>query len=121
MKQRAQKVAQAFKKEVSQIVHNELRDPGLGFITITHVEMTDDLRFARIYYSILGSEKDKEETAQALRRGERFIRKLLAQRIRLRFVPEIRFIPDSSGEYSIHIQEILDKIEGERESAQPDK
>ncbi|MCM8778562.1 MAG: 30S ribosome-binding factor RbfA [Candidatus Omnitrophica bacterium] len=121
MKQRAQKVAQVFKKEVSQIIHHELHDPGIGFITITGVEITDDLRFAKIYYSILGSEKEKEETAKALKRSEGFIRKLLGQRVRLRFVPEIRFVSDSSGEYSIHIQEILNKIGGEKGNVVSDK
>lgn len=110
MRQRAQKIAQVFKKEISQIIRDELHDPRIGFITITHVEITNDLRFARIYYSILGSDKDKQETANALKSGEGYIRRLLSQRVRLRFVPEIKFILDSSSEYSINIQKILDKI-----------
>jgi len=114
MRQRAQKVAQLFKKEISQIIHEELRDPRIGFITITHVEITDDLRFAKIFYSILGTEKEKEETAKALKSGEGFIRKLIGQRVRLKFIPEIRFVFDSSAEQSINIQKILDKIAEEK-------
>ncbi|MCM8784062.1 MAG: 30S ribosome-binding factor RbfA [Candidatus Omnitrophica bacterium] len=114
MRQRAQKVAQVFKKEVSKIIYEELHDPRIGFITITHVEITDDLRFVKIYYSILGTEKEKEETTKALKSSEGFIRGLIGQRIRLRFVPEIKFLFDSSAEYSMHIQDILDKIKEER-------
>lgn len=115
MRQRAQKVAQLFKKEVSKIIHEELHDPRIGFITITHVEITDDLRFARIYYSILGSDNDRTEASKALKSSEGFIRRLIGQRIRLRFVPEIRFMLDSSAEYSIHIQKILDELKKNRD------
>lgn len=113
MKNRAQKVAGVFKEEVSRIIREELHDPRIGFVTITAVELTDDLRYAKIYYSILGSEKEKKETAKALESGHGFIRKLIGQNIKLRYLPEIKFILDETAEYSINIQKILDKINQE--------
>lgn len=113
MRQRAQKLAEVFKEEVSRIIHERLRDPRIGFITITHVEISDDLRFAKIYYSILGTDKEKSETKEALNKGLGFIRRLLGQSIRLKFLPEIEFILDESGEYSINIQKILNRLEKE--------
>jgi len=114
MKERARKVAEVFKEEVSRIIRDELRDPRIGFVTITAVELTDDLRYAKIYYSILGSEKEKAKTAKALESGLGFIRRLIGARINLRYLPEIKFILDESGEYSMNIQNILNKIEQEK-------
>lgn len=113
MKNRARKVAEVFKEEVSRIVRDELRDPRIGFVTITAVELTDDLRYAKIYYSIMGLEKEKEETAKALESGLGFIRRLIGSSIKLRYLPEIKFILDDTAEYSINIQKILDKIDQE--------
>lgn len=107
---RIERATQAFRKEISNIIHNELKDPRIGFVTVTRVEVTADLRYAKIFFSVLGTEKQQKETQEALDSGSGFIRRLLAQRIRLRFVPEIRFIQDKSSEYSIHIQQELDKI-----------
>jgi ribosome-binding factor A len=107
---RQEKVKQAIKKEVSDIIANELKDPRVGFITITEVQMSPDLRYARIFYSVLGKEKEHTKTAEALKSALGFIRKELAQRIQLRFAPEIAFKEDRSGEYSLRIQEVLEEI-----------
>lgn len=107
---RFEKVAQAIKEEVSIVIHDELKDPRLGFVTITHVDLTKDMRYARIFYSVLGSEQDYKKTSEALDSALGFIRRLIAQRIRLRFAPEIIFKEDRSGEYSFKIQEVLDEI-----------
>lgn len=107
---RAERVTQAIKKEVSTIIHDELKDPRIGFITVTRVELTPDLRYAKIFFSVLGTEKEQADTKGALESAVGFIRRRIAQRIKLRLVPEIRFIQDKSGEYSIHIQQELDKI-----------
>jgi len=107
---RHQKVAQAIKEEVSIIVHDELKDPRIGFITITEVELTQDKRYAKIFYSVLGSDLEYKKTKEALDSALGFIRRLIAQRIRLRFAPEIVFKEDRSSEYSFKIQEVLDEI-----------
>lgn len=107
---RAERVAQALKKEVGSIIHDELKDPRIGFVTVTRVELTQDLQYAKIFFSVLGTEKEQLDSKEALESAEGFIKRQIGRRIKLRLVPEIRFIQDKSGEYSIHIQQELDKI-----------
>jgi len=104
------KLAEAIKKEVSIIVHDELNDPRLGFVTITHVELTDNYRYAKIFFSVLGQEEEHKKTKAALDSALGFIRMLIAKRIRLRFAPELAFKEDSSGEYGMKIERILEEI-----------
>ncbi len=107
---RHDKVSEALKQEISNIIHAELKDPRLGFITVTRVELTQDLRNAKVFFSVLGKEEEHKKTKEALDSASGFIRRLIAQRIRLRLVPEISFKEDKSAEYSIRIQEALDEI-----------
>jgi len=110
---RQDKVGEAIRKEASIIIHDELKDPRLGFITITRVELTQDLRSAKIFFSVLGEEEDYRKTKEALDSALGFIRRLISQRINLRFAPEIIFREDRSTEYSIKIQKVLDEIKGQ--------
>ncbi|MFA5114501.1 MAG: 30S ribosome-binding factor RbfA [Candidatus Omnitrophota bacterium] len=109
---RAEKVAHNLKKEISSILHDELNDPRLGFITITRVDLTPDLRYARIFYSVLGGDEEYVRTREALDSALGFIRRMIGQRIRLRFTPELVFKEDRSSEYSIKIEEVLNEIRG---------
>ena len=115
---RQDKVREAIRREVSLILHEELKDPRLGFVTITRVELTPDLRYAKVFFSVLGKEQDYDKTKEALDSALGFIRKLLAERINLRFAPEIIFREDHSKEYSVRIQEVLDEI---KEQNEPEK
>lgn len=108
---RREKVQEAIQKEVSDILQNELKDPRLGFVTITGVEVTADLRYAKVFYSVLGKEEDAAKTRAALDSALGFIRSLVAERIQLRFAPEISFRQDKSSEYSTRIQQVLDEIQ----------
>ncbi len=107
---RPERVAQAIKKEIGSILQHELKDPRLGFVTITNVELTADLRCAKVFFSVLGKEEEAKKTKAALDSALGFIRCLIAQRIKLRLTPEISFREDKSAEYSIRIQEVLDEI-----------
>ena len=107
---RYDRVSAALKREIGVIIHEELNDPRRGFITITRVELTQDLRYAKVFFSVLGKEEERQKSTEALDSALGFIRRLIAQRIKLRFVPEISFHEDRSAEYSIQIQEALDKI-----------
>ena len=107
---RQDRVSETIRKEVSIILHDELKDPRLGFITITRVELTQDLRYAKVFFSVLGKEEDYKKTKEALDSALGFIRKLVAQRINLRLAPEIIFRADKSSEYSVRIQEVLEEI-----------
>jgi ribosome-binding factor A len=107
---RLERVEEAIRKEVSLIIHDELKDPRIGFVTITRVELTKDLRNAKIFYSVLGKEEDCKKTKLALDSALGYIRSLVAQRINLRFATELMFHEDHSTEYSVRIEEILNKI-----------
>ncbi len=107
---RHDRVAQAIKEEVSVILHEKLKDPRLGFVTITQVELSADLRNAKISFSVLGKDKDHKKTKEALNSASGFIRSLIARRINLRFAPEIIFREDKSSEYSVRIQKVLEEI-----------
>ena len=112
---RQERVEEAIKKEVSTIIHDELKDPRIGFVTITKVELSKDLRNARIFYSVLGKEEEHEKTKQALDSALGFIRSLVATRINLRFATELIFTEDRSTEYSVKIEEVLNKLKEQDE------
>ncbi|OQB16195.1 MAG: Ribosome-binding factor A [Candidatus Omnitrophica bacterium ADurb.Bin205] len=118
---RQDKVAEAIRQEVSIIIHDKLKDPRVGFVTITNVEITHDLRFAKIFFSVLGNEEAYTKTKLALDSSLGFIRKLTAQRLNLRFAPEIAFYEDRSSEYSVRIEEILNQIKEHNEQDEPKK
>ena len=121
---RRDKVAEAIREEASLILHDKLKDPRLGFVTITAVEVADDLRNAKIFYSVLGNEEDYAKTQEALDSALGYIRKLISERINLKFAPEIIFRKDQSIEYSVRIQEVLEevqKLDPAKEDIQPEK
>ncbi len=113
MKQRAMRVAEELKKIVMQILLEDLSDPRLGFVTVTTIEVTDDLRFARIYYSVLGDEDAKEATAEALQEQHSYIRRLIVERINMKFAMDIRFEVDKAIDQSFKIDAIIKKIKDE--------
>lgn len=110
---RVEKIQELIKQETSEIIMRELKDPRIGFVTVTEVDVSSDLRNAKLYVSILGNDKQIEETWKGLNSSLGFIRRELAHRIRLKFMPEIKFLMDSSLEYSAHIQELLIKVQKE--------
>jgi ribosome-binding factor A len=112
---RYEKVAETLKKEISNIIHYELKDPRRGFITVTRVELSQDLRFAKVFFSVLGKEDERQKSKVALDSALGFIRRLIAQRVKLQFVPEIVFKEDRSSEYSVRIEEILEEIKNSDE------
>ena len=121
---RAEKVSEVLRKEIGSIIQAELKDPRLGFVTVIRVELTDDMRYGKVFFSVLGNAEAQKKSVEALTSATGFIRRLIGERIELRFVPEIRFILDTSAEYSIRIQQELDKIkeeDGHRKDNQTDK
>jgi len=113
---RVGRVGEQIKKEISDLIRTELKDPRIGFVTITGVEVTGDLSLARVYLSILGSEEERAETLEALGRAKGFLRSELGRRIRLRQTPEIEFRFDSSIDHGQLIMELLKQINQERGS-----
>ncbi|MCL1996075.1 MAG: 30S ribosome-binding factor RbfA [Defluviitaleaceae bacterium] len=98
-------------KEQTALMIRELKDPRLaGIITVTRTDTTSDLKYCKIYVSIMGTEEDKKNSLTALKKAAGFIKRQLAININLRQTPEITFLLDDSLEYSMRIQEILDKL-----------
>jgi len=114
MSQRKQKVAQRIKEEISRIVHDQIKDPRIGFVTFTRVELSDDLRLAKVFYSVLGDDEQKFEAKKGLDSAHNYIRKLLAECLELRHTPDFSFKVDEAVEYDIHMSGIFEKIEEER-------
>jgi ribosome-binding factor A len=105
---RPNRVGDQIREELSQLLsRGEVHDPGIGFITLTRVQMSPDLQLARVYYTSLGDERARRETARALRRAAPFLRRQLGARLRLRRVPEFDFRFDESVEHQDRIEQIL--------------
>ncbi len=104
---RANRVAEQMKKELGEILTMKLKDPRIGFVTVTDVEVTGDLQQATIYISVLGTEKEKQDTLLGLTKAKGFIRSEIGKRIRLRKTPELLFEFDEAYEYGNRIETIL--------------
>lgn len=118
--QRADRVGQAIRDELSQLLTRHVHDPGIGFITLTRVKVSPDLQAARVYYTTLGDEQAQRETAKALKRASPFLRRQLGQRIRLRRVPELEFFYDESIAQGDRIEQILQELKAEAASRASD-
>jgi ribosome-binding factor A len=107
---RLDRVNQLMKEEISLLLQRELKDPGLGFVSVTEVAVAKDLRSARVYVSVLGTEAEWKASLQALDRARGFIRNWLAPRLRLRTIPHLTFHPDRSMAHAAHIQAVLEDL-----------
>lgn len=114
-KLRIEKLQELIKQEMSKMLLKEIKDPRIGFVTVTDVEMTGDLREAKIYISVMGGEEQVKSSLEGLNSALGFIRREIGQRIRLRFTPEISFALDTSLDYGDHIQKLLLQVEGDRD------
>ena len=108
---RSDRVSDLLKEEISQLLLREVKDPHIGFITITDVEVSKDLQIAKVYYTILGDERQLRKSAQALNRVSRFIKRQLGKRLRMRYIPDIIFRYDHSLEYGDRIDHILSHLD----------
>ncbi len=109
--QRAERIAEEIKRELSDILRNHVRDPRItDMASVVKVDVSRDLRHAKIYVSVLGNKEEKQRTMEGLDRATGFIRKELGQRLGLRYVPEISFVLDESIEYSIHIAQKIEEL-----------
>lgn len=113
---RSQRVAHLLKEEIADIIMNRVNDPRIGFVSVTDVEVTEDLKIARVFVSIL-KEEERETGMEALNQARSFIRSELGGRVRMRFIPALEFRLDTSLDYASKIEGLLKKIreeEGER-------
>ena len=104
---RASRVGDQIREELATLLAREVHDPGIGFLTLTHVKVSPDLQQARVYYTTIGDDKARSDTARALTRATPFLRRQLGQRLRLRRVPELGFFYDEVIEKGDRIERIL--------------
>ena len=117
---RSERIAEQIRSELALLLARELHDPGLGFVTITRVQVTSDLQLARVYYTALGDEKARKSTARALDRAMPFLRRQIGSRLRLKRVAELDFIYDESIAGQDRIEQLLKEIRvSERREALP--
>lgn len=107
---RQRKLADQILHQVSLIIDRKLKDPRKGFVTVTRVKVSGDLRIANIYYTTLGNQEQRQRSQTTLDHARNFIRSEMAPQLSLRFIPELRFFYDESGDYSQHIESLLQKI-----------
>ncbi len=111
MAHRIERVNNLIRQEISGLLQHQVKDPRLGnFVTITEVSTSPDLRYAKVFVSCLGDEAEKKETLSILAAASGFFRKELANRLKLRYIPELSFRWDDSIERGAHLQELIDKV-----------
>jgi ribosome-binding factor A len=106
---RPERVAEQIRADVAEILQTELRDPRLGLVTCTRVQVSSDLRNAKLYVSVLGDEAAREGTMKALAGATGFVRRKLSSKLGLRAAPDISFVYDPSVEYGIRLEALIEE------------
>ena len=117
--ERTDRLATQLQQEIANILLKELKDPSLGFVTITRAEVTKDLSHAKIYYSCLGSEPERQQSQETLDRSARFIYGLIKKRFHLKVIPQLHFHYDPSIEGTIALEETFDRIKSLPQKPKP--
>ncbi|MDO4394506.1 MAG: 30S ribosome-binding factor RbfA [Mycoplasmatota bacterium] len=101
-----------FVEKISEILHNDIKDKDVKFVTITEVRITNDLSFAKVYFT--SNEENRRQVTEALNKASGFIRSRLCEKVQLRKMPEIHFVYDESVEYGQRIDDIIERINHEK-------
>jgi ribosome-binding factor A len=117
---RPSRVADQLRAELAQLLARDVHDPGIGFVTLTRVHLSPDLQVAHVFYTTLGDETRRRDSARALARAASFMRRQIGSRLRLRRVPELKFIYDDSIAGQDRIEQILTEIHAERADSHDD-
>jgi ribosome-binding factor A len=113
---RPDRVADQLRAELADLLRREVHDPGIGFVTLTRVQVTPDLQFARVFYTALGNDATKKNSSRALQRAAGFLRRQIGSRLRLRRVPELTFVYDESIAGQDRIEQILSELHEQSQS-----
>ncbi|MBN2029020.1 30S ribosome-binding factor RbfA [bacterium] len=116
MLNRSRRISELLKSEISDIIGKRLKDPLVGFVTITDVVLSDDLRIAKVYFSVLGDADKKRDSLKGLERARAFIQNELGSRVRLRYLPVLHFYLDESWNYGSRIDQIIDRLQHDEPS-----
>jgi ribosome-binding factor A len=107
---RSERLGELILAEISDLIARDIKDPRIGFVTLTRVEMSDDLRYAKVFASILGTEQEKVRTLQGLSSATGYIRRHLGRTLHLRYTPELTFLLDASLEHGAKIAQLLRQL-----------
>ena len=107
---RPDRVADLIRAELALLLTREVHDPGIGFVTITRVQMTPDLQQARVFYTVLGDDQARKNTGRAIERAGPFLRRQIGSRLRLKRVPELTFLYDESIAGQDRIEQLLNEV-----------
>lgn len=118
MFKRSEKVSEAIHEMASALIVKGLKDPRIGFVTITGVKVTDDLHLATIYFTVVGTDEEKKATEQGLNSAKGYMRKEMGKNLRMRYVPDLIFKYDSSLDYGNRIDSLLRQIHTDDKDAQ---
>lgn len=122
MFKRCEKVAEAIHEEISALLVKGVKDPRIGFVTVTGVKVTDDLHLATVYFSVIGNEEARKGAEAGLNSAKGFLRREIGKVLRMRYVPDLLFKYDDSVEYGSRIESLLKQIhETEQPDAEKDK
>jgi ribosome-binding factor A len=113
---RPERVADQIRSELASLLARDVHDPGIGFVTLTRVQVSPDLQQARVFYTVLGDDKTRAASARALERASSFLRRQLGARLRLRRTPELRFMHDESIAGQDRIERILQELHAESDA-----
>ncbi len=116
MSRRTEQVAEIIKEYVSEAIQRELKDPRLGFVTVTRTEVSSDLKYAKIFFSVLGDEQVKADSLSVLKRASSYLRRELSHRLTMRYVPALQFQFDAAMEHGDKIQRLLKQLAEEEKS-----
>lgn len=112
---RTRQIADTIQRVLGTVIQNELKDPRIGFATVTGVDVSADLSYATVRISVMGDDLEQDETMQALEHARGYLRRRVAEELRhMRSVPELRLYRDTSLEYTNHIEDVLRQVEHER-------
>ncbi len=111
MSQRTERIDELLRQEIGQAIERELADPDIGFATVTQVETSPDLSYARVWVSVIGTPEQRRKTLAALRRAKAYLRRGLGSKLRLRKIPELDIRLDESAERGTRVLRLLDELE----------
>jgi ribosome-binding factor A len=110
MTTRQEKLVGLLKEEVSEILRREIKDPRLGFFTIIDAEISPDLRHAKVFVSIMGTEEERKQSMEVLKHAQHFVRQEFGKRVRMKVLPDIQFYKDETVDKSVRMLELLEEI-----------
>jgi ribosome-binding factor A len=113
MRHRQEQLGTAIAHELSDVIRSRMQDPRIGFASVTNVELSADLRHAKVFISVMGSPEEQEDTMRALKHGAGFLRHELAQRLSIRYTPELSFRLDESIAHGARVVQLLHEIDAE--------